>query len=59
MFRTNTPLFKKDKNNPFAKGCPNCTKNIWVTLLRAKKESNKKCCPNTYVWIEKFNNDNY
>lgn len=47
------------KDNPFEKGCKNCIKNIWETINIQAEKLNKKCYPNTYIWIEKFKDDNY
>ncbi len=49
----------KTSNNPFAQKCENCDPNIWETLMKKAEKLNSKCYPNTYVWIEKFKDDNY
>ena len=45
------------KNNPFAKGCKDCIKNIWDKINKRAEELNAQCYPNTYIWIEKFKDD--
>ena len=46
------------KNNPFAKECTDCIKNIWDSIKHQADILDKQCYPNTYVWIEKFKDDN-
>ena len=49
----------KNTQNPFLKRCKNCTADFWDKLEQQTSELNSKCAPNTYVWIEKFKDDNY
>ncbi len=43
------------KDNPFA--CD--LKDVWEKIRQKSQELEHKCYPNTYVWIEKFKDDNY
>ena len=45
--------------NPFAEKCVDCTPNIWQKIQYEMNKLNNKCSENTYVWIEKFKDDNY
>mgnify|MGYP003316165287 CR=1 FL=1 len=45
------------KDNPFAKECPNCTKNIWEKIKKAKSNSTAKCQNKTEIHIEKYIKD--
>ena len=47
------------KNNPFKKECKDCIKNIWDKINKRVEELNTHCYPNTYIWIEKFKDNNY
>ena len=52
---------KKTENatNPFSVNI-NCNfQAIWDKITLKTQELNRKCYPNTYVWIEKFKEDNY
>ena len=51
--------FLYKKNNPFENECKDCTKNIWNTINNRVEELNMRCYPNTYIWIEKFKDNNY
>ena len=51
--------FVKSQKNPFLEKCENCTADFWDKLKEQTEILNKKCAPNTYVWIEKFKDDNY
>ena len=58
----NKSLDKNNTNkslNPFLEECTNCISDIWSILKEKTSELDKKCYPNTYVWIEKFKDDNY
>ena len=46
-----------NKDNPFAQKCENCTTDMWQYLKEKTEELNKKCTTNTYVWIEKIQDD--
>ena len=46
-------------NNPFAQECTDCIKNIWDKINLQAEQLSNKCYPNTYIWIEKFKDDNY
>lgn len=62
MFQNKDEFIKQnlnDKKNPFAEKCENCTTNMWEYLKNKAEESKHKCSNNTYVWIEKFKDDNY
>ncbi len=48
---------EKEKSNPFSQE-KNFT-DIWVKIKQKTEELNCQCYPNTYVWIEKFKDDNY
>ena len=43
--------------NPFSQE-DNST-DIWSKIKQKTEELNCQCYPNTYVWIEKFKDDNY
>ena len=51
-------IFQHSHNNPFAKECTDCIKNIWDKINFQAEKLNKRCYPNTYIWIEKFKDDN-
>ncbi len=46
---------QKCKENPFA--CD--LREVWEKIKQKNEELNRKCAPNTYVWIEKFKDDNF
>jgi len=50
---------KYNVNNPFLKECENCITDIWSKLQNDTRKLENQCYPNTYVWIEKFKDDNY
>ncbi len=45
--------------NPFLDESSNNFLDIWEKLKQQTEELECKCYPNTYVWIEKFKDDNY
>ena len=49
---------QNSKNNPFAQKCENCTTDMWEYIKQKAEELENKCSTNTYVWIEKFKDDN-
>lgn len=57
MFNKNKT--KQKPKNPFLYKCKNCTGDFWDKLKTQTEILNTKCYPNTYVWIEKFRDDNY
>ncbi|MCR4880844.1 MAG: hypothetical protein K6A44_02715 [bacterium] len=59
MKKDTEKIFHHNPNNPFALECTNCIKNIWYTINNQAKHLNSQCYPNTYIWIEKFKDDNY
>ena len=52
-------IYTHNKNNPFLQECENCVTDIWNKLKNKTNELENKCYSNTYVWIEKFKDDNY
>ena len=48
----------KNTQNPFSQKCKDCTPNIWDIIKQKANELNNKCYSNTYIWIEKFKDDN-
>ena len=48
---------EKEKSNPFSQ--EEKFIDIWVKIKQKTEELNCQCYPNTYVWIEKFKDDNY
>ena len=52
-------IFENEKQNPFTLECPHCISNIWEKIKKSTEELENKCYKNTYVWIEKFKEDNY
>lgn len=55
IFNKSSP--KKIKHNPFSQEEKSI--DIWVKIKQKTEELNCQCYPNTYVWIEKFKDDNY
>lgn len=59
IFKKSGFLFSSQRlNNPFEKDCQTCIANIWEKIVKKADELEEKCYPNTYVWIEKFKDDN-
>lgn len=52
-------ITSRNPKNPFEQKCKNCTKNIWDKITKNPNELNSKCSYDTFIWIEKFKDDNY
>ena len=48
---------EKRAKNPFSQ--EESFIDIWVKIKQKTEELNCQCYPNTYVWIEKFKDDNF